>query len=612
MYGGGSHSGGGKGSGYGGGSHSGGGYGSGYGSKGSGYGGKGYGGGYRGGHGGGGGYRGGRGSYSSSSSTPATRLWTPEDGENGIKPPSVISGPLSAVMSETMVCPFTRQGLGTLFSRSRTLYEELRQRVPDFALPNDPHDAQAGGKALCKGKVKAQFNVKTLLQHCETKCRAARQQLYREDSDDDDDDDGGMEAASQWAHAELMKHLQGVQHLDPHVKRARIEANVSEHEICLPPMVLLQNMRTVGEDKDLLNSEGRLLEKFDGISAGIVDYGYMGFAGSVVLMYESPQDEHESALAKANHLTEDVAYRRLDPDTLTKLGPNVTSRLVNRQDIEVWREKNERSGGKKHWSKKLFQRFKAGSDKEVTFVKMTDVLERQKRRRLEKAQELEKEKVEKASAEQKASELEMELQEKERARQLLEGQFESARQALESEQGRRKEWMAQMSKAFGGEMENLFLQREILLSKSQSADARMRNVQNELKQMRAAKEARDLANEQEREALQTQLRDEVRAEEQRKYLESKQRIVDVLQEQHTQEKLQLEEMLRKKEAELEDTQRVAREAQKEAEAEGDGIMTAGETRAWVEQQRYTRAFAAIDEQVHRRNTQPRRALTLPC
>jgi hypothetical protein len=103
----------------------------------------------------------------------------------------------------------------------------------------------------------------------------------------------------------------------------------------------------------------------------------------------------------------------------------------------------------------------------------------------------------------------------------------------------------------------------------------------------------------------------VRAEEQRKYLESKQRIVDVLQEQHTQEKLQLEEMLRKKEAELEDTQRVAREAQKEAEAEGDGIMTAGETRAWVEQQRYTRAFAAIDEQVHRRNTQPRRALTLP-
>jgi hypothetical protein len=142
---------------------------------------------------------------------------------------------------------------------------------------------------------------------CDARAHAAKSKAQRgrflkmhSDDDSEEDEPDGEEAASQWAHAELMKHLKGVQKLEMHVKRARVEATASEHEISKPPMLLLEGLPH-SDSETALNSGTKLKEKFPDIDEGFPIYTG-GFYGRSVLVFVSRGDEMESAFAQAKRV----------------------------------------------------------------------------------------------------------------------------------------------------------------------------------------------------------------------------------------------------------------------------------------------------------------------
>ena len=219
------------------------------------------------------------------------QLWQPGDGE----PPSLLSEAFACILPTRhgvkFDCPFTMRGLGSLFKKNPVLYEKMYTIVLEktgFQLNKDPTNAQSGGRCLCFGKSDG-FMFDPFKQHCEKKSDAAKQRtaprtggssvgaMFGEDSDDDMPDmsggggggggaydeldaGDGEEAAEQWVHAELVKHLNKSTTLEASAKRQKLEPAQGHLEVAKPWLLMLKGLPTTGGG--VLNSQAALKQKF--------------------------------------------------------------------------------------------------------------------------------------------------------------------------------------------------------------------------------------------------------------------------------------------------------------------------------------------------------------
>ena len=118
------------------------------------------------------------------------------------------------------------------------------------------------------------------------------------------------------------------------------------------------------------------------LCCAVCDRVYRGaFKGEVLLVFESKNDDNESAFADARTWHDEINHGGESHDS--HLGPHARATFVTRDQLDRWRGEVERSkqpGGSKsaHWARRLFQHYPEGS---VSFVKYADEMDRQKKRR---------------------------------------------------------------------------------------------------------------------------------------------------------------------------------------------------------------------------------------
>ena len=163
-----------------------------------------------------------------------------------------------------------------LYSADKGVYTKLCAVVKDatdYQLPSDPGNAQGGGHALCSGKTCGFRGMKDLMAHVQKKSEAASQRSSKQrssiaymfgdgsDEDEDEDEDDGDEAAEAWVHAELAKHLERKQELQPVAKRPRLNPIEGGMVITKPFMLRLQGLPTNGST-NRLDSQAAWFQKF--------------------------------------------------------------------------------------------------------------------------------------------------------------------------------------------------------------------------------------------------------------------------------------------------------------------------------------------------------------
>ena len=275
--------------------------------------------------------------------------------------------------------------MGRLYDMSQATYQRMVDIVAEktgHRLAPDPHDAQnAGDGALCRGKVTQGMKLRELCAHCNDKCRGQRAKVAAGGSDDDDEDEGELEAAREWAHAELLKYIRGTASLEAAAKRQRLAALEPTVEICKPPMLHLVGLpcerygKPPGFDTSpaCLASQAKLKEKFPEATSYFPAYA-PEFTGEVIIVFAS-SDDHEAAFGHALKWVDEIkaaasaaaaasdASAPGEPSSSSssgapkideELGPNAQVEFVSQALLGELHSKAERFKG--HWTQKMWKK----------------------------------------------------------------------------------------------------------------------------------------------------------------------------------------------------------------------------------------------------------------